>query len=78
MDQFHIKLNEQAALYPTTSSISFDQMDLALKDFVNSQRNYLLTRNDRQLVKFKDYIEENRLFEVVTAYYTTMDQVSIL
>jgi hypothetical protein len=35
----------------------------------------LRMRINDQLMKFKDDIQEKELFEIITAYYPTMDQV---
>jgi hypothetical protein len=77
IDQYQMELGNQSALCPITS-LSLDHMDHCLKEFVNGQRNYLSRRNNDQLVKFKDHIEENELFEIITTYYPTVDQVSII
>jgi len=76
IDQYQIELTKQSAFYPI-KLLSLDQIDHGLKEFVNCQRKYLLTRNDKQLIKFKDNIEENELFEIITNYYPTIDQVNI-
>ena len=76
IDQYQIKLTRQSTICPITS-VSFDNIDHCLKEYVDCQRKYLSTRNNKQLIKFKGDIKENELFESVTTYYPTIDHVSI-
>jgi hypothetical protein len=75
IDQYELKLTKQSALCPI-KFISLDQIDYCLKEFVDCQRNYLTIRNNNQLAKFQEKNEEKELFEIITAYYPTLDQVS--
>lgn len=77
IDQDQIELVKQADLWISIPSVSFDQLNNCLKEFVHCQRHYLSTRNNHQLTKFKDDMRESALFEIITTYYPTMDQVSI-
>jgi len=65
IDQYQMELTKQSELCPITK-LSFDQIDHCLKDFVNCQRKYLSTRNNNQLLKFKDSMKENELFDIIT------------
>lgn len=75
LNQLEMKLDEQSQLY-TITFVPIDQMDYCLKEFVNCQRKYLLTRNNKQLGIFKDNMKGHELFEIITTYYPTIDQVS--
>ena len=77
IDQYQIELVKQSDVWISIPSVSFDQIDRCLTEFVHCQRQYLSTRNHHQLTKFKDDIRESMLFEIITTYYPTMDQVSI-
>jgi oligoribonuclease (3'-5' exoribonuclease) len=76
MNEYQIKLAKQSELYPIIP-ISFEQIDHCLHEFIDCQRNYLSTRNNNQSIKFTDDITENKLFESITRYFPTLDQVSI-
>ena len=76
MEQYQIELTKQSESYPITS-ISLIQIDHCLKEFVNCQRKYLSIRNNNQLIKFKDHIQEKELFEIINAFHLTIDQVCI-
>ncbi|CAF4806706.1 unnamed protein product, partial [Rotaria socialis] len=53
IDTCLIQLNNQNQSYPLTT-LSLDQLDHYLKEFVDCQRKYLSTRNNKQLQKFID------------------------
>lgn len=55
--------------------LSLDQIDQCLKDYVHIQRKYLSTRNNDQLIKFKDHIHENDLCKTISTYRLTMNLV---
>ena len=71
---YQIELTKQSRSTPFVS-IALDQIDRCLTDHVTCQRTYLSMRNNRQLVTFKDTMKEGHLFELITTYYPTMDQV---
>ncbi|CAF1421818.1 unnamed protein product, partial [Rotaria magnacalcarata] len=62
-----IQLNNQNQSYPLTK-LSLDQLDHYLKEFVDCQRKYLSTRNNKQLQKFIDNFHENELFQTISTY----------
>ncbi|CAF1348914.1 unnamed protein product [Adineta steineri] len=72
MNQYQIKLTEQSQSCPITT-LTMDQIDSCLKEFINCQRQYLDKRNNNQLAKFKDNIKEKELFEILTTYSSTLD-----
>ena len=76
MNQLQIKLTEQSEVYPITS-ISLEQMDQYLKEFVNCQREYLRIRNNNEFHKFADNIMENELFENITSTNLSINNVNI-
>ncbi|CAF1340357.1 unnamed protein product [Adineta steineri] len=49
--------------------VSVNHVDTCLKEYVNHQRHYLLTRNDKQLAKFQDEILANKLYETIIISY---------
>ncbi|CAF1563796.1 unnamed protein product, partial [Rotaria magnacalcarata] len=67
IDTCLIQLNNQAQSYPVTT-LSLDQLDHYLKEFVDCQRKYLSTRNNKQLQKFIDNFHENELFQTISTY----------
>ncbi|CAF1440935.1 unnamed protein product [Adineta steineri] len=72
MNQYQIKLTEQSQSCPITT-LTMDQIDSCLKEFINCQRQYLDKRNNNQLAKFKDNIKAKELFEILTTYSSTLD-----
>ncbi|CAF4591264.1 unnamed protein product, partial [Rotaria socialis] len=62
-----IQLNNQIQSYPLTT-LSLDQLDHYLKEFVDCQRKYLSMRNNKQLQKFIDNFHENELFQTISTY----------
>lgn len=74
MDQYRVKLTKQAELYPIISTSLVD-ITSCLKELVVIERKYILKRNNKQLGKFKENIEQNRLLENITTYHRTIDQV---
>ncbi|CAF1678614.1 unnamed protein product, partial [Rotaria magnacalcarata] len=58
----HIQLNNQAQSYQMTT-LSLDQLDHYLKEFVNYQRKYLSMRNNKQIQRFIDDFHEKQLLE---------------
>ena len=74
--RYVLELEEQSRLCPI-QAISLNEIDPCLKEFVNCQRTYLRTRNDGQLEKFKDALDENRFLERISAYSPSLNLVSI-
>ena len=58
-------------------AIPLDQIDQYLKEVVDRERKYLLTRNNRQLEQFKNEIYRQDLLRQISTYHLTMDQVSL-
>ena len=71
-----MKLITQAGICPIIP-IAFNRIDRCLKEFVDCQRKFLSTRNNKQLTKFNDNSRENKLFHIITTYYPTLNQVRI-
>ena len=70
--QCKVELNAQSALCPITP-VSFERIDCCLREFVDSERKYLSKRNQNLLNKFKDDIEESKLYESIRMKYSTND-----
>ena len=75
MEEYKTELTKQSELCPIGKPL-FNEIDHCFKEFVDTQRNYLTIRNDNQLNIFKDHIKESELFEIITIYYPTIDQVN--
>jgi len=59
-------------------TLSFDQIQYCLKEFVDRERKYLSTRHNDQLIKFKDDIHEKELFKTISTYFSkTNGQVNL-
>ena len=76
MNENQMKLTLQSESCPITT-ISLEQIDQYLKEFVDCQQKYRSTRNHNHLNKFTDNIMENELFEIITSHYPTINNVSI-
>ena len=57
--------------------ITFNQVDNRVKEYVNHQRKYLLTRNKNELAKFQDDIRANELYKVIINSYPNLNQVCV-
>ncbi|CAF1524992.1 unnamed protein product, partial [Adineta steineri] len=64
INQYQIELTNQLSSY-SMIPISIDQVDTCLKEYVDHQRQYLLTRNNKQLAKFQDEIQAKNLYETI-------------
>ncbi|CAF4448913.1 unnamed protein product, partial [Adineta steineri] len=60
INQYETELATQLSSY-SMISISVNQVDTCLKEYVNHQRQYLLTTNNNQLTKIQDEIQANKL-----------------
>ncbi|CAF3135016.1 unnamed protein product [Rotaria sp. Silwood2] len=62
-----MELDKQAQSYPLTT-LSLDQLDQYLKQFVDCQRKYLSMRNNKHLQKFRDEFHEKLLLETISTF----------
>jgi len=76
MNRCEIELGKQYQICPITI-LSLDQIDHCLKEFIGCQRKYLSTRNNNQVTKFKNDIDQKELLRIISAYRFTIDQVSV-
>ncbi|CAF4275587.1 unnamed protein product [Adineta steineri] len=53
--------------------ISVNQVDTCLKEYVNHQRQYLVTKNSNQLAKLQDEIHANKLYETIMTSYPNLN-----
>ncbi|CAF4454554.1 unnamed protein product, partial [Rotaria magnacalcarata] len=72
LDQYQMELNRQSPSCPITT-LSLDQIDQRLNEFVICQRKYLLMKNNNQLLKFKDNFHDKDLFKTVSTFRLTTD-----
>ncbi len=75
LNQCQLELDKQSHSCPITS-LPLNQIDDRLKKYVHAERNYLLTRNNDQLNKFKDNIYEKDLYKTIVSYGLPMNLVS--
>ncbi|CAF1383311.1 unnamed protein product [Adineta steineri] len=68
INQYETELATQLSSY-SMISISVNQVDTCLKEYVNHQRQYLLTTNNNQLTKIQDEIQANKLYETIMTSY---------
>lgn len=66
-----MELTKQSQAYPI-SALPFDQVEHCLKQFVDHERKYLLTRNHEQLVHFKDDIYGKDLFKMISIHFAQL------
>lgn len=77
LSQCQIDLIKHSQSCPITT-LSFDQIEHGLKEFVDRERNYLSTRNNEQLIQFKNHIHEKDLFKIISVYSSQVNQQVIL
>jgi hypothetical protein len=70
IEQYKLKLSQQSTLCPILP-VSFDRINRCLKEFVDSEQNYLSKRNQNQLINFKDKLENRALYESICMRYPT-------
>ncbi|CAF5005094.1 unnamed protein product, partial [Rotaria magnacalcarata] len=75
LDQYQMELDRQSQSCPITT-LSLDQIDQRLNEFVICQRKYLLMKNNNQLLKFKDNFHDQDLFKTVSTFRLTTDRVT--
>lgn len=76
LDDYVKQLTEQITTCSMTD-LSFEELDQILKQFVDRQRNYLSRRNNETLNRFKQNIQNNHIFQSISTYYPTIDQVCV-
>ncbi|CAF1431400.1 unnamed protein product [Adineta steineri] len=72
INQYETELTTQLSSY-LMIPISVNQVDTCLKEYVDHQRQYLLTRNNNQLTKFQDEIQANQLYETIMTSYPNLN-----
>ncbi|CAF4588336.1 unnamed protein product, partial [Rotaria socialis] len=74
--QLHQCQMELTKLYQSRpiATLSMNEVDRCLKEFIVCQRKYLSIRNNNQLVNFQDDLSEKELFTLVSAYSLTTNQ----
>ncbi|CAF3586434.1 unnamed protein product, partial [Adineta steineri] len=70
--QCQLELDKQSQTCPITG-LSLEQIDHCLKEYVHSERNYLSTRNNNQLIKFKEIIHEKDLYKTIATYQLSIN-----
>ena len=66
------KLTTHSQLCPITA-LPFDQIEHRLKQLVDRERNYLSTRNEAQLIQFRDRIREQELMDTISTSFPLMN-----
>ncbi|CAF1494665.1 unnamed protein product, partial [Adineta steineri] len=72
INQYETELATQLSSY-SMIPISIDQVDTCLKEYVNHQRQYLVTKNSNQLAKLQDEIVANKLYETIMTSYPNLN-----
>ena len=65
LNECQLELMKQSESYAITH-VTLNQIDHGLKEFVDTQRKYLSSRNDQQLVKFKENRRHEKLYEALS------------
>ncbi|CAF1379607.1 unnamed protein product [Adineta steineri] len=71
-NQYETELTTQLSSY-SMIPISINQVHTCLKEYVNHQRQYLVTKNSNQLAKLQDEILANKLYEMIMASYSNLN-----
>ncbi|CAF1538627.1 unnamed protein product, partial [Adineta steineri] len=72
INQYEKELATQLSSY-SMIPISVNQVDTCLKEYVNHQRQYLVTKNSNQLAKLQDEILANKLYETIMTSYPSLN-----
>ncbi|CAF4243626.1 unnamed protein product, partial [Adineta steineri] len=72
INQYQTELTTQLSSY-SMIPVSVNQVDTCLKEYVDHQRQYLLTKNNNQLTKFQDEIQANKLYETIMISYPNLN-----
>ena len=56
--------------------MSIDQIDQCLQEYVDCQRKQLSSKKHRQLIRFREEVEEGTLLNRLSSYGLTNEQVS--
>ncbi|CAF1383180.1 unnamed protein product [Adineta steineri] len=72
INQYETELTTQFGSY-SMIPISVNQVDTCLKEYVNHQRQYLVTKNSNQLAKLQDEIHANKLYETIMTSYPNLN-----
>ncbi|CAF1434474.1 unnamed protein product [Adineta steineri] len=73
INQYETELATQLSSY-SMIPISVNQVDTCLKEYVNHQRQYLVTKNFNQLAKLQHEIQANKLYETIMTSYPNLNQ----
>ncbi|CAF1272421.1 unnamed protein product [Didymodactylos carnosus] len=74
LGQYQIELTKHFQSCPVIPKLSFDQIQHCRKELVDRERKYLSMRNNGQLIKFKDNIDETNLFNSICTSSLIHDQ----
>ncbi|CAF4313176.1 unnamed protein product, partial [Adineta steineri] len=72
INQYQTELTTQLSSY-SMIPVSVNQVDTCLKEYVDHQRQYLLTRNNKQLAKFQNEIQAKKLYETIMTSYPNLN-----
>jgi len=75
LNQYQVELTKQSQSCSIVN-LSLDNIDRCLKKLAYDQRQYLLTRNNKRLLKFKNEIYKENLLTTFSSYQLSDDQVS--
>jgi hypothetical protein len=73
-EQYKTELKTQEQSCPATL-LPVETLDHNLKDFVELQQKYLSNKMNAQLKRFKNTIDEKEVFQNLSTYNLTIDQV---
>lgn len=76
LNQCQSELSTQSQSCPITS-LTLNQIDDRLKEYVHAERKYLLARSNEELKKFEENISGKDLHETMVGYGLSMNSVSV-
>ena len=83
IDDIQQKLNPYQLGLPNQSqscpiiTLPCDQIDHCPKEMIDRERNYLKTRNNRQLLQLKDTVHEKELVGIISTYSLGVNLISV-
>ena len=67
LNQYEMDITAQSQLF-TSTSLPLEDIDQCLKKYIHTERNYLSSRNNKQLNEFKYTIHGQQLSDDITSY----------
>jgi hypothetical protein len=78
IDRCSTELNTQLVSYPLLATYPSERMDCRLQEFVRLHHIDLVNFKNYETNRFKDHVNEQRLFQQLSSFQLTIEQVLLL